>query len=117
MALNVPLLVNGAVNVSSSNGIMVITVPTRYKTITPKLLALLKLILAELGFMLMAATINDGVMTLVVKPLSAACATGVNLGVRFNTGVILGACHSSAFKRTVFFMYIPSKLVTLVACV
>jgi hypothetical protein len=30
---------------------------------------------------LLAATINDGVQTLVVKPLGAACATGVNLGV------------------------------------
>jgi hypothetical protein len=62
---------------------MVFTVPTRYKTITPKLLALLKLVFAELGYALLAATINAGERTLVIKPLSAACATGVNLGVLY----------------------------------
>jgi hypothetical protein len=53
----------------NGNGIKVITVKTDFKIITPRLLALLRSILHDLGLALLAATINAGEQTLVVKPL------------------------------------------------
>jgi hypothetical protein len=54
----------GAVTASDNgNGIKVITVKTDFKIITPRLLALLRLILHDLGYVLLAATINAGEQT------------------------------------------------------